>query len=86
MAKSTIIVQANFAREDPSVKDVLYAGNDFGVYVSKNGGRTWNVLGARLPSVQVSDLQIHPRDHMIVISTYGRGMWVMDARRVRAVK
>lgn len=76
----------NVIREDPAVKDVLYAGNDFGVYVSKNGGRTWHVLGTRLPSVQVSDLQIHPRDHMIVISTYGRGMWVMDARRVRAVK
>lgn len=76
----------NVIREDPVVKDVLYAGNDFGVYVSKNGGRTWHVLGTRLPSVQVSDLQIHPRDHMIVISTYGRGMWVMDARRVRAVK
>jgi len=76
----------NVIREDPSIKDVLYAGNDFGAYVSKNGGRTWSVLGSRLPSVQVSDLQIHPRDHLIVISTYGRGMWVMDARRVRAVK
>jgi len=76
----------NVIREDPSVKDVLYAGNDFGVYVSKDGGRQWNVLGANLPSVEVSDLQIHPRDHLIVISTYGRGMWVMDARKVRAIK
>ncbi len=76
----------NVIREDPQVKDLLYAGNDFGAYVSKNGGRTWSVLGTRLPSVQVSDLQIHPRDHTIVISTYGRGMWVMDARKVRAVK
>jgi photosystem II stability/assembly factor-like uncharacterized protein len=76
----------NVIREDPSVKGVLYAGNDFGAYVSKDGGAKWNVLGANLPSVQVSDLQIHPRDHLIVISTYGRGMWVMDARRVRAIK
>ena len=76
----------NVVREDPAVRDVLYAGNDFGVYVSKDGGRQWNVLGANLPSVEVSDLQIHPRDHLIVISTYGRGMWVMDARKVRAVK
>ena len=74
----------NVIREDPAVKDVLYAGNDFGVYVSKDGGRRWDVLGANLPSVQVSDLQVHPRDHLIVISTYGRGMWVMDARKVRA--
>ena len=76
----------NVIREDPAVKDVLYAGNDFGVYVSKDGGRQWSVLGANLPSVEVSDLQIHPRDHLIVISTYGRGMWVMDARKVRATR
>jgi len=76
----------NVIREDPATMGLLYAGNDFGVYVSKDGGQRWNVLGAGLPSVEVSDLQIHPRDHVIVISTYGRGMWVMDARRVRATK
>jgi photosystem II stability/assembly factor-like uncharacterized protein len=76
----------NVIREDPAVGGVLYAGNDFGVYVSTDGGRRWDVLGANLPSVEVSDLQIHPRDHLIVISTYGRGMWVMDATKVRAVR
>ena len=76
----------NVVREDPQVKDLLYAGNDFGAYVSKNAGKTWQVLGRGLPSVQVSDLQVHPRDHVIVISTYGRGMYVMDATKVRAVK
>ncbi len=76
----------NVIREDPSVKGTLYAGNDFGAYVSRDGGQRWDVLGANLPSVEVSDLQIHPRDHLILISTYGRGMWVMDAVKVRAVK
>lgn len=76
----------NVVREDPLIKNMLYAGNDFGAYTSKDAGRTWRVLGGNLPSVQVSDLQIHPREHLIVISTYGRGMWVMDARRVRAIK
>jgi hypothetical protein len=73
----------NVVREDPAVQGMLYAGNDFGAYVSKDGGATWAVLGSNLPSVQVSDLQIHPRDHVIVISTYGRGMWLMDAMKVR---
>ena len=49
-----------------------------------NGGRQWQVLGGNLPSTQVSDLQVHPRDNVIVISTYGRGMWAMDALEVRA--
>lgn len=75
----------NVVREDPVIMNMLYAGNDFGAYVSRDAGRTWQVLGGNLPSVQVSDLQIHPRDHVIVISTYGRGMWAMDARPVRAV-
>jgi len=76
----------NLIREDPVIKGLLYAANDFGVYVSRNGGTTWQVLGGNLPSVQVSDLQVHPREHLIVISTYGRGMWVMNARRVRSVR
>lgn len=76
----------NVIREDPSVKDVLYAGNNFGVYVSKSGGQRWDVLGTSLPSVEVSDLQIHARDHLIVAATYGRGMWVLDALKVRALQ
>ena len=58
---------------------MLYVGTDFGVFVSTNGGAQWQVLGGNLPSVQVSDLQYQPRDNVIVISTYGRG--VLGARR-----
>jgi photosystem II stability/assembly factor-like uncharacterized protein len=74
----------NVVREDPGDPNVLYAGTDFGAFVSVDGGRRWNVLGGNLPSVQVSDLQYQPRDQVIVISTYGRGMWAMDATRIRA--
>jgi photosystem II stability/assembly factor-like uncharacterized protein len=76
----------NVIREDPAVANLLYAGNDFGVYVSTNGGQRWNVLGTGLPTQQVSDLQVQAKDSMIVISTYGRGMWVMDALKVRSIK
>ena len=76
----------NVIREDPAVANLLYAGNDFGVYVSTNGGMRWNVLGTGLPTQQVSDLQVQAKDSMIVISTYGRGMWVMDALKVRSIK
>jgi photosystem II stability/assembly factor-like uncharacterized protein len=68
----------NVIREDPKKKDVLYVGLDFGVYVSTDGGKVWNSLGAGLPNAPVWDLQIHPRDNMIVIATNGRGMWVID--------
>jgi hypothetical protein len=70
-------------REDPTDPNTLYVGTDFGAFVSLNGGRRWEVLGGNLPSVQVSDLAYQPRDRVIVISTYGRGMWAMDATKVR---
>ena len=76
----------NVIREDPASANILYAANDFGVYISTNGGQKWDVLGGNLPTVEVSDLQIHPRDNVIVISTYGRGMWVMDAVKARAIR
>lgn len=73
----------NVIREDPSNPNVLFVGTDFGVFVSTNGGARWDVLGGNLPSVQVSDLQYHPREKYIVISTYGRGMWGLDASKIK---
>ncbi len=72
----------NVIREDPVDQNILYVGTDIGVYVSKDGGKTWNVLGSGLPSCYVHDLIIHPRDNVIVIATHGRGMWAIDAEPV----
>lgn len=76
----------NVLREDPSDPRCLYVGTDFGVYVSSNRGATWQVLGGNFPAVPVTDLQIHPRDQVIVVSTFGRGMWVLDALKVRGTR
>lgn len=73
----------NVIREDPANRDILYVGTDFGVFVSTTGGAKWEVLGGNLPSVQVSDLQYHPRDKYLVISTYGRGMWGIDPTKIQ---
>ena len=70
---------ANVIREDPKKKDVLYCGTDYGVYASVDGGRRWNCLGSGLPNAPVWDLQVHPRDNMLVIATNGRGMWAIDS-------
>ena len=70
-------------REDPRNPNILYVGTDFGVYVSTNGGEKWDVLGGDLPSNQVSDLQFSNRDQIIVISTYGRGIWAIDATGIK---
>lgn len=67
----------NVMREDPNKSNILYVGTDNGVFVTKDGGDSWTVLGD-LPSTYVHDLIIHPRDNIIVIATHGRGMWALD--------
>ncbi|HSC26625.1 MAG TPA: hypothetical protein VLD67_05090 [Vicinamibacterales bacterium] len=76
----------NVIREDPANPGILYLGTDFGAFVSTDGGKEWKVLGGNLPSTQVSDLEYHARDHVIVISTYGRGMYAMDALELKKVR
>ena len=72
----------NMVREDPVNANVLYAANDFGVYVTTNGGVKWDVLGGNLPSVNVMDFIVHPRDRMLVIGTHGRGVWAIDVSKI----
>ena len=73
----------NMIREDPVSPNVLYAANDFGVYVTTNGGARWDVLGGNLPSVAVMDFIVHPRDRMMVIATHGRGVWALDVSQIK---
>ncbi len=75
----------NVIREDPTEENILYLGTDVGVYVSKNAGESWEVLGD-LPCTYVHDLAIHPRDNMIIIATHGRGMFVLDADPINKEK
>jgi hypothetical protein len=69
----------NVIREDPTNAKILYVGTDMGVFVTKDGGAHWDVLGGNLPNTFVHDIVIHPRDKMIAIATHGRGIWLMDA-------
>ena len=76
----------NVIREDPADARILYAGTDIGVYVTTNGGESWDVLGAGLPSTFVFDLAIHPRDNIVLAATHGRGMWALDAMPVQKTR
>jgi photosystem II stability/assembly factor-like uncharacterized protein len=82
LAANLPIGAVNVIREDPRDPQTLYVGTDLGVFVSTNGGARWEVLGGLLPSVQISDLQYQSRDNVIVIATYGRGMYALDALKV----
>jgi hypothetical protein len=65
-------------REDPINPDLLYVGSEFGLFVSFDAGRTWIAYRNEFPTVAVRDIQIHPRDHDLLVGTHGRGLWVLD--------
>ncbi len=76
---------ANVVKEDPTNKNILYLGTDLAVYVTIDGGKTWNVLGSNLPTAYVFDLAIQTGEHVAVIGTHGRSAFVIDLLPVRAV-
>jgi len=86
ISKGIPVGPVNVIREDPKSKEILYAGTDGGVYVTTDGGKTWNALGTGLPWTYVLDLVIHPRDNMIAVGTHGRGVWVLDAATINKPK
>lgn len=73
-------------REDPVDPNLLYAGSVTSAYVSFDRGDHWQSLQLNLPNTVVSDMTMHGSD--LVISTYGRGFWILDditsLRQIRA--
>ena len=72
--------------EDPEERNLLFLGTDDGLYVSLDRAQTWTKWTQGFPTVQVSDLVVHPREHDLVIGTFGRSFWVLDdIRPLRAM-
>jgi photosystem II stability/assembly factor-like uncharacterized protein len=75
-------------RQDPLEPNLLYAGTEFGVFISFDGGAHWQSLQQNLPVTSVRDLKVHGGD--LVIATHGRGIWIMDdmtaLRQIAAVR
>jgi photosystem II stability/assembly factor-like uncharacterized protein len=63
-------------REDPERKGLLYAGTEFGLFVSFDDGARWQSLQLNLPATPVTDLKVHHGD--LTVSTQGRSFWILD--------
>ena len=63
-------------REDPSQEGLLYAGTEFGMFVSFDNGRHWQSFQQNLPNTPVTDIRVHRKD--LVLATMGRSFWIMD--------
>ncbi|HEX4683465.1 MAG TPA: hypothetical protein VH277_12185 [Gemmatimonadaceae bacterium] len=67
---------ARFVRNDTERAGLLFAGTESGVYVSFDDGDHWESLQNNLPTTSYRDAVIHGND--LVVTTYGRGFWVLD--------
>ena len=63
-------------REDPSREGLLYAGTEFGMFVSFDNGGHWQSFQLNLPNVPINDIKVHQKD--LVVATQGRAMWIID--------
>ena len=64
--------------QDHVDKDLLFAGTEFGVFFTYNGGQKWVQLKAGLPTIAVRDMVIQTRESDLAIATFGRGFYILD--------
>jgi hypothetical protein len=64
--------------EDHVDARLLFAGTEFGLFFTNDGGTRWTRLGGGLPTIQVRDLAIQQRDDDLVVATFGRGFYILD--------
>lgn len=69
---------AHVVKQDLVNPDLLFAGTEFGLFVSVDGGSRWARFTGKLPKVAVRDLAIHPREGDLIIATHGRGVYIVD--------
>jgi len=67
----------NVITEHHRAENLLFVGNEVGVYVSIDRGAGWTRLKGDLPVVPVDDIAIHPRENDMIIGTHGRSAWIM---------
>jgi hypothetical protein len=74
----SMLSYAKVIAEDPVRPGLLYLGTENAIYVSFDAGDQWIPLQANLPHAPVSGIVVQERFNDLVISTYGRGFWIMD--------
>jgi len=65
-------------KEDHVRPELLFAGTEFGVFFTIDGGRRWVQLKGGFPTIIVKDIEIQRRENDLVVGTFGRGIYVLD--------
>ena len=65
-------------REHHRNANLLFAGTEYGVFFTIDGGAHWTRLGSGIPTVPVHDIAIQERENDLVVGTHGRGVFILD--------
>lgn len=65
-------------KQDHVNKDLLFAGTEFGVFFTVDGGQNWTQLKAGIPTIAVRDMDIQKRENDLVLASFGRSFYVLD--------
>lgn len=64
--------------EDHVDANLLFVGTQFGLYTSNDGGKDWVAFKRGMPNTTVMDIEIQRRENDLVVSTFGRGVYILD--------
>lgn len=67
-------VPTRVVREDPDREGLLYAGTEFGLYISFNNGASWQPFNLNMPQLPINQILVHKKD--LIVATQGRGNWI----------
>ena len=72
--------------QDSIEPNLQFLGTEYGLYVTIDNANTWTKWTNGYPTVSTMDLKIHPREHDLVIGTFGRAAYILDdIRPLRAM-
>jgi len=66
------------AREHPRNANLLFAGTEFGLWISWDRGANWTAFKNNFPTVPVDDIELQARENDLVLATHGRSIWIFD--------
>lgn len=64
--------------EDHEDPNLLFAGTEFGLFYTIDGGKEWTQLKAGIPTIAVRDIALQRRENDVVVATFGRGFYILD--------
>jgi photosystem II stability/assembly factor-like uncharacterized protein len=65
-------------REHARSTNLLFAGTEFGLWISSDRGANWTAFKNNFPTVPVDDIELQSRENDLVLGTHGRSIWIFD--------